>query len=248
MATSPLEQFVIRDIIPIHVGSYDLSFTQSALCMFIGVGLTTALMTLGVKNRALVPGRLQNLPEMLYEFVAGIVNDNVPHDDTRKFFPFVFSLFMLVLMGNLLGLVPYSFTYTSHIVVTAALALFVFFLSTLVGILRHGLHFFSIFLPPGLPLWMAFLIVPIEIISYLSRPLSLSVRLFANMTAGHTMLKVFAGFSVSLIAVSFGAVLGFLPVIVNMALLGLETMIAFIQAYVFAILTCIYLKSVIDLH
>ncbi len=248
MATSPLEQFVIRPIVPIHAGAFDLSFTQSALVMFAGVALTTALMIMGVKNRALVPGRLQNLPEMLYEFVAGIVHDNLHDDDARRFFPFVFSLFMLVLMGNLLGLVPYSFTYTSHIIVTAALALFVFFLSTGYGIYRHGLHFFSIFLPPGLPLIMALLIVPIEIISYLSRPLSLSVRLFANMTAGHTMLKVFAGFSVSLIAVSFGAVLGFLPVVVNMALLGLETMIAFIQAYVFAILTCIYLKSVIELH
>ena len=247
MAHSPLEQFVIKPIIPLHVAGYDLSFTQSALWMMIGVLATTALMVMGVRNKQLVPGRLQNVPEMLYEFVAGIVNDNL-HDEGKKYFPFVFSLFMLVLMGNLLGLVPYSFTYTSHIIVTGALALFVFFMTTLIGIARHGLHFFSIFLPPGLPWVMALLIVPIEIISYLSRPLSLSVRLFANMTAGHTMLKVFAGFSVSLIGISFGAVLGILPVIVNMALLGLETMIAFIQAYVFAILTCIYIKSVIDLH
>ncbi|TAL35145.1 MAG: F0F1 ATP synthase subunit A [Alphaproteobacteria bacterium] len=247
MAHSPLEQFVIKPIIPLQVAGYDLSFTQSALWMMIGVLATTALMVMGVRNKQLVPGRLQNIPEMLYEFVAGVVNDNL-HEEGKKYFPFVFSLFMLVLMGNLLGLVPYSFTYTSHIIVTGALALLVFFMTTLIGIARHGLHFFSIFLPPGLPWVMALLIVPIEIISYLSRPLSLSVRLFANMTAGHTMLKVFAGFSVSLIGISFGAVLGILPVIVNMALLGLETMIAFIQAYVFAILTCIYIKSVIELH
>lgn len=247
MAHSPLEQFVVKPIIDIQVGGYDLSFTQSALWMFIGVIVATSLMTLSVRGKAVVPGRWQNVAEMLYEFVAGMVNENL-HDDARKFFPFVFSLFMIVLMGNLLGLLPYSFTYTSHIIVTGALALFVFFLSTLVGFLRHGLHFFSIFLPPGLPWPMWFLIVPIEIISYLSRPLSLSVRLFANMTAGHTMLKVFAGFSVSLIGVTFGAVLGFLPALVNVALLGLELMIAFIQAYVFAILTCIYIKSSIELH
>jgi F-type H+-transporting ATPase subunit a len=238
---------MIKDLIHLDVGGYDLSFTQSSLVMLIGVVLTTVLMTLGVKNRQLVPGRLQNVPEMLYEFVAGIVNDNL-HEEGKKYFPFVFSLFMLVLMGNLMGLVPGSFTYTSHIIVTGALALFVFFMTTIIGIARHGLHFFSIFLPPGLPLIMAFLIVPIEIISYLSRPLSLSVRLFANMTAGHTMLAVFGGFSVSLIGITMGAVLGILPVLVNVALLGLETMIAFIQAYVFAILTCIYIKSVIELH
>lgn len=247
MATSPLEQFQIKDIVPIHFGNLDFSFTQSSLVMLIAVLATTLLMTLGVKGRQLVPGRLQNVPEMLYEFVAGVVNDNL-HEEGKKYFPFVFSLFMLVLMGNLLGLIPGSFTYTSHIIVTGALALFVFVMTTIIGIARHGLHFFSIFLPPGLPLIMAFLIVPIEIISYLSRPLSLSVRLFANMTAGHTMLAVFGGFSVSLMTVTMGAVLGILPIAVNVALLGLETMIAFIQAYVFAILTCIYIKSVIELH
>lgn len=247
MATSPLEQFLIKDLIHIDIGGYDLSFTQSSLVMLVAVAATTLLMTLGMKSRQLVPGRLQNIPEMLYEFVAGVVNDNL-HEEGKKYFPFVFSLFMLVLMGNLLGLVPGSFTYTSHIIVTGALALFVFFMTTIIGIARHGLHFFSIFLPPGLPLIMAFLIVPIEIISYLSRPLSLSVRLFANMTAGHTMLAVFGGFSVSLMGVTMGAILGILPIAVNVALLGLETMIAFIQAYVFAILTCIYIKSVIELH
>ncbi|MDF3025680.1 MAG: atpB [Alphaproteobacteria bacterium] len=248
MAHSPLEQFVIKPIIPLHVGGYDISFTQSAAWMLVAVLAATALMTLTMRRRALVPGRWQNLSEMLYEFVAGMVNDTL-HDEGRKYFPLVFSLFMIVLMGNLLGMLPYSFTFTSHIIVTAALALLVFSIATIVGFVRHGLHFFSLFLPKGLPIFIAPLIIVIEIISYLSRPLSLSVRLFANMTAGHTMLKVFAGFSVAMI--SAGAVTGVLsvvPVIVNIALIGLELMIAFIQAYVFAMLTCIYLKDAIELH
>jgi F-type H+-transporting ATPase subunit a len=242
VAHSPLEQFVVRPIVPLHIAGIDLSFTQSALWMLIGVTLATALMTLGARKRAMVPGRWQNIPEMLYEFVHKIVDENVGPEG-RKYFPFVFSIFMIVLMGNLLGMVPYSFTYTSHIIVTLALAMTVFLMVTLVGIARHGLHFFSLFLPQGLPWVLAPLIVAIEMISYLSRPISLSVRLFANMVAGHTMLKVFAGFSVML-----GVVLGVLPMVVNVGLIGLEVMIAFIQAYVFAILTCIYLKDAIHLH
>ncbi|HYD17357.1 MAG TPA: F0F1 ATP synthase subunit A [Patescibacteria group bacterium] len=249
MAThSPLEQFVIKPIIPIHVGGYDLSFTQSSAWMLAAVVAATALMTLTMRRRALVPGRWQNIPEMFYEFIAGMVNDTL-HEEGRKYLPLIFSLFMIVLMGNVLGLLPYSFTYTSHIIVTGALALMVFFLCTIIGFARHGLHFLTLFLPKGLPLAIAPLIVVIEIISYLSRPLSLSVRLFANMTAGHTMLKVFAGFSVGLISAGLATgVLSVIPVIVNVALVGLELMIAFIQAYVFAILTCIYLKDAIELH
>lgn len=243
MLESPLEQFVIKPLIPLHVGGVDISFSQSALWMVIAVVLITMLMTLSMRSRALVPGRWQNVSEMLYEFIFGMVNENLGPDDGRKYFPFVFSVYIIVLLGNLLGLVPYSFTYTSHIIVTGALALTVFLLATLVGIVRHGLHFFSLFLPKGLPWPLIPLIVTIEVISYLSRPISLSVRLFANMVAGHTMLKVFAGFSVML-----GVVLGVLPMVVNVALYGLETMIAFIQAYVFAILTCIYLKNAIELH
>lgn len=242
MLHSPLEQFVVKPIIPLSLGGHDISFTQSALWMGIAVAAITLLMTAGMAKRAMVPGRMQNVPEMLYEFVFGMVRDNLG-GEARKYFPLVFSIYMIVLMGNLLGMVPYSFTYTSHIIVTGALALFVFFLATLVGILRHGLHFFSLFLPKGLPIPLIPLIVAIEIISYLSRPISLSVRLFANMVAGHTMLKVFAGFSVMM-----GVVLGILPMVVNVALYGLEIMIAFIQAYVFAILTCIYLKDAIELH
>lgn len=242
MSGSPLEQFVIKPIIPLNIGGYDVSFTQSSLWMGIAVVTATLLMTVSMRKKSVVPNRWQNVAEMLYEFVASMVNDNLGHEG-RKYFALVFSVFMLVLMGNLLGMIPYSFTYTSHIIVTGALALGVFLLATLVGLFKHGLHFFSLFLPKGLPWVLAPLIVAIEVISYLSRPISLSVRLFANMVAGHTMLKVFAGFSVML-----GAVLGILPLVVNIALIGLEIMIAFIQAYVFAILTCIYLKDAIELH
>ncbi len=240
--SSPLEQFQIKPLIPIHIGGFDLSFTQSSLWMGIAVAAATLLLSLSIKPRELVPGRFQNISEMFYEFVFGMVRDNLG-DEGKKYFPFVFSIFMIVLMGNLLGMVPYSFTYTSHIIVTGALALLVFVLATGVGFARHGLHFFSLFLPKGLPWALAPLIIMIEVISYLSRPISLSVRLFANMVAGHTMLKVFAGFSVSL-----GVIFGILPMVMNVALIGLEIMIAFIQAYVFAILTCIYLKDAIELH
>lgn len=247
MSTNPLEQFVIKPIVNLELGGMDISFTQSSLLMLTGVVLTTLLMTLSMRSKSVVPNRWQNVSEMLYEFVAGMVHENLGKE-SRKYFPFVFSVFMIVLMGNLLGMIPYSFTYTSHIVVTGALALAVFFLATLVGIVRHGLHFFSLFVPKGLPIALLPLIVVIEIISYLSRPISLSVRLFANMVAGHTMLKVFAGFSVTLAATTFGLAIGALPLIINVALIGLELMIAFIQAYVFAILTCIYLKDAIELH
>lgn len=242
MSTSPLEQFVVKPLLPIQVGGIDISFTQSALWMFFAVIAATALMTLAMRRQDTVPGRWQNIPEMLYEFVYGMVNDNLGAEG-KKYFPFVFSIFMIVLMGNLLGMIPYSFTFTSHIIVTGALALLVFLTATAVGFIRHGTHFFSFFLPKGLPWAIAPLIILIEVVSYLSRPISLSVRLFANMVAGHTMLKVFAGFSVGL-----GAVLGVLPLVVNVALIGLEIMIAFIQAYVFAILTCLYLKDAIELH
>lgn len=242
MSASPLEQFVVKPIVPLNIAGYDVSFTQSSLWMGIAVVLATLLMTLAVKGKAVVPGRWQNVAEMLYEFVFGMVTENLGAEG-RKYFPFVFSIFMIVLMGNLLGMLPYSFTYTSHIIVTGALAMAVCVLALVVGLVKHGFHFFSLFLPKGLPWPLIPLIVVIEIISYLSHPISLSVRLFANMVAGHTMLKVFAGFSVTM-----GILLGVLPMAVNVALIGLEIMIAFIQAYVFAILTCIYLKDAIELH
>jgi len=245
---SPLEQFVIKPIYPISLGGYDVSFTQSSLWMVIAVIVAGLLMTLSVSKKALVPGRWQNVAEMFYEVVFGLTDEYL-HDNAKKYFPFVFTLFMVVLMGNLLGLIPYSFTYTSHIIVTGALALFVFGMATLVGLWKHKLHFFSLFCPSGLPLLMLPLIIPIEIISYLSRPLSLSVRLCANMMMGHTMLKLIAAFCASLFFLSIGLkFIGIIPFVVNIALTGLELLIAFIQAYVFAILTCIYLRDAIDLH
>jgi F-type H+-transporting ATPase subunit a len=242
-----MEQFVIKPLVPLNLGGFDVSYTQSALWMTLAIVAATLLMTLSVRSRALVPGRWQNVTEMLYEIVYNTLNDTVGKEG-RKYFPFVFSIFMIVLMGNLLGMLPYSFTYTSHIIVTFALALMVWVAATAIGFARHGLHFFSLFLPSGIPLPLAPLIILIEVISYLSRPISLSVRLFANMVAGHTMLKVFAGFSVGLMAVTFGFGLAIIPAVVNVALIGLEVMIACIQAYVFTILTCLYLKDAIELH
>lgn len=251
MSTNPLEQFVIKTLVPLEVAGHNISFTQSAMWMLIAVFCATALMTLSMRRKAIVPGRWQNVAEMFYEFINGMVKENLGAEG-KKYFPFIFSLFMIVLMGNLLGMVPYSFTYTSHIAVTFALALAVCTLALIVGLKKHGLHFFSLFLPKGLPWPLIPLIVVIEVISYLSHPISLAVRLFANMVAGHTMLKVFAGFSVTLLAAfsttAIGATLSILPMLINVALIGLEIMIAFIQAYVFAILTCIYLKDAIELH
>ncbi|TVQ82593.1 MAG: F0F1 ATP synthase subunit A [Micavibrio sp.] len=238
----PLDQFVIKPIIPIEIGGVDLSFTQSSLWMAFAIAAASLITVACMAPRAMVPGRWQNIPEALYDFVSGMVRETLGKEG-NKYFPLVFTIFITVLMGNVLGMIPYSFTFTSHIIVTGALALFVFLLATGIGIVRHGLHFFSLFLPKGLPWFFAPLIVVIEIISYLSRPISLSVRLFANMVAGHTMLKVFAGFSVSM-----GIFFGVLPMLLNVALIGLEFLIAFIQAYVFALLTCIYLKDAIELH
>lgn len=242
MASSPLEQFTIKTILPIQVGGYDVSFTNSSLVMAVAVGLAVFVMHTGVKRDSLVPGRLQSLAEMIYEFVVAMVRDNAGAK-AKKYIPFVFSLFVFVLLGNLLGMVPMSFTFTSHIVVTLVLAMIVFIFVTLLGIAKHGLHFFSLFVPHGAPPMLLPLIVPIEIISYLTRPISLSVRLFANMLAGHAMMKVFAGFAVML-----GVVGGLVPLALIVVLTAFEIGIAMIQAYVFSILTCIYLKDALDLH
>ena len=239
---SPLEQFIIKPIIPLEISGVDISFTQSAAWMLAGVVISTLLMTVAMRRKALVPGRWQCLSESFYEFVMKMVAEN-SGEKGKEYFPFVFSIFMTVLMGNALGLLPYSFTYTSHIIVTGALAVLVLTVVTIIGLIKHGFHFFSLFLPKGMPLAVAPLIIVIEIMSYLSRVISLSVRLFANMVAGHTMLKVFAGFS----AVT-GVLIGILPMLLNVAFYGLETLVALIQAYVFTILTCIYLRDAIELH
>jgi len=245
----PLHQFQINPILSIIVGGVNVSFSNSAMFMVIAVALIYALLVYGAKGRALVPGRLQSLAEMFYEFVANLVRENAG-PDARPYFPFVFSIFMFILLGNMLGMIPYAFTYTSHIIVTFALALTVFVFVTLLALMKHGTHFFSFFLPHGAPLWLAPIIIPIEVISYFARPVSLSIRLFANMMAGHTMMKVFAGFTV-LLGASLGGVgyaIGILPLIINVALIGFELLVAFLQAYVFSILTCLYIRDALELH
>jgi F-type H+-transporting ATPase subunit a len=195
----------------------------------------------GMARAKMVQGRWQSMVEMTYEFVANLLDENVGSKG-KQYFPFVFCLFMFILVGNLLGMIPYSFTYTSHIIVTFGLAATVFLFATLVGFMRHGLNYFSLFFPEGAPVYMAPLIVPIEILSYLSRPVSLSIRLFANMMAGHTMLKVFAGFTIALGFFGIG------PLFINVLLTAFEILVAVLQAYVFTILTCIYLHDAVHLH
>jgi F-type H+-transporting ATPase subunit a len=241
-AHSPLEQFAIKPIASIQIGGLDASFTNSALWMVIAVGAITAFMLLGTRKQAIVPGRWQSLCEGMYDFVSGLLKENVGNEG-RKYFPFVFSLFMFILFCNLFGLIPYSFTVTSHIIVTAAMALFVFFGVTIIGIIRHGFHFFSYFVPKGAPIALIPVMIPIEVLSYFIRPLSLSVRLFANMVAGHVMLTVVGGFVFAL-----GVWAGWIPLAFVTVLFGLELLIACLQAYVFTILTCIYLHDAIHLH
>jgi len=234
---TPLEQFLIRRIVDIHVGGLDVSFTNSSLFMVVAVVAITAFLTLSMSGAALVPGRWQSMAELSYEFVANMVRENVGSEG-KPYFPFVFSLFMFILFANLLGLIPFSFTVTSHIVVTFALAAVVFLGVTAIGFAKHGLGFLRLFVPSGVPIFLLPLIVMIELVSYLTRPVSLSVRLFANMMAGHTMLKVFAGFVIAL-----GVLLGWAPLAFIIALTALEFGIAILQAYVFAILSCIYLHD-----
>ncbi len=237
----PLEQFKIERLIPIHIGGLDVSYTNSALLMTVAVALITALLVLGTRQRALVPGRWQSLAEMSYEFVADMVETNVGHGG-REFFPFVFTLFMFILFANFLGMIPYAYTVTSQIVVTFALAAVVFIGVTIIGIVRHGFHFLRLFVPQGVPAALLLLLVPIELLSYFIRPFTLAIRLFANMLAGHTMLAIFAGFAASI------GLLGILPLGIDILLVALEILVAALQAYVFAILTCLYLSDAIHLH
>jgi len=237
-----MAQFEIHRIVPMHVGGLDVSFTNSSLMMVITLGLITLFFMIGTRRASLVPGRWQSLTEISYEFVAGMMRDTVGAAG-QKFFPFVFTLFMFILFLNMLGMVPYSFTVTSHIIVTFALAAVVFVGVTVLGFITHGVGYLKLFVPHGVPVALLPLIVVIEVISYLSRPISLSVRLFANMMAGHTMLKVFGGFIVML-----GFLGGWLPLAFSVAFVGLEVLVAFLQAYVFAVLTCIYLNDALHLH
>jgi F-type H+-transporting ATPase subunit a len=238
---SPLQQFTIERIVPMHIGKLDVSFTNSAMFMVLTVLLITALVLLTTRNARLVPSRWQSETEMFYETIAKMIDQYVGHGG-EKYFPFVFSLFMFILFGNFLGMVPYGFTFTSHIIVTFAMAAVVFIGVTAIGIARHGLHFLSLFAPQGVPVWLLPLLVPIEMISYFIRPFTLSIRLFANMVAGHAMLAIFAGFVVSL------GIFGILPLAVTSALVLLELLVAGLQAYVFAVLTCLYLRDALHLH
>ncbi|WP_042694128.1 F0F1 ATP synthase subunit A [Azospirillum sp. B506] len=245
----PLHQFQINSLFQIVLGGYDVSFTNSAFFMVVAVAAIYALLVMGMANKSMVPGRLQSLAEMFYEFVANLVRDNAGHD-AQPYFPFVFSIFMFVLIGNMIGMIPYTFTFTSHIIVTFALAATVFVFVTILALLKHGLHFFSFFMPHGAPKALAPILIPIEVISYVMRPVSLSIRLFANMMAGHTMLKVFAGFTVMMISGlgALGFVTGLVPLAINVALTGFEFLVAFLQAYVFSILTCLYIRDALELH
>jgi F-type H+-transporting ATPase subunit a len=237
----PLEQFTIQPLIPLHIGGLDVSYTNSALFMTIAVILITSLLVLGTRRGALVPGRLQSIAEISYEFVADMVETNAGHG-AEPYFPFVFTLFMFVLFSNLLGLIPYSYTVTSQIIVTFALAAIVFIGVTIIGIVKHGAHFLRLFVPEGVPIILLLLLVPIELLSYFIRPFTLSIRLFANMLAGHTMLAIFGGFAASV------GLLAILPVALDVAILALEVLVAALQAYVFAILTCLYLRDALHLH
>ena len=241
----PLEQFQIEPVIPISVAHHDLSFTNSSLWMAIAVGCAYLLIMAGTRQHAMVPGRLQSIVEMMYEFVAGILRDATGKEGMR-FFPIVFTIFIFILMGNMLGMIPGAFTFTSHIIVTFAMAIAVWVGVTIIGFWYHGAHFLHFFVPTGAPKAMLPLLVPIEILSYCVRPISLSVRLFCNMMAGHTMLKVFAGFILSLGA--YFVIPGIAPMAITVVLIGFEFAVAFLQAYIFTVLTCIYLNDAIHMH
>jgi F-type H+-transporting ATPase subunit a len=239
----PIHQFTLERLIPIQVGGVDLSFTNSALFMTLTVAAASAFLILSTRGRALVPSRWQSAAEMTYEFIAQTLRDSAGNEGMR-FFPFVFTLFMFILVGNLWGMFPYFFTFTAHIIITAALALVVILMVVVVGFAKHKLHFLKLFVPSGVPKVILPFIVVIEVLSFLSRPLSLSIRLFANMLAGHITLKVFASFVTALSSIGvlgwFGALF---PLLATIALTALELLVAALQAYVFAILTSIYLND-----
>lgn len=240
----PIHQFNIERIVSLHPFGVDASFTNAALFMLIVVLAASALMILGTGSRALVPGRLQSAAEMTYEFVASTVRMSAGQEGMR-FFPFVFTLFLFVLFSNLIGLIPYTFTVTSQIIVTFALAALVIGMVIVYGLIRHGVHFLGLFVPSGVSPFLLPFLVLIEIISFASRPISLSVRLFANMLAGHITLKVMGGFVATLLGAGAYAVIAPLPLAATVALTAFELLVAVLQAYVFAILTCVYLNDAI---
>jgi F-type H+-transporting ATPase subunit a len=242
----PIHQFQIKNLLTFgHIGGAEIAFTNSALFMLIALLVIAALTIGATASRALVPGRMQSVAEMSYEFIADTLRSSAGSEG-MKFFPLVFSLFMFILVVNMIGLIPYTFTVTSHIIITASLALLVFTTVIVYGFAKHGLHFFKLFVPSGIPIYILPLVTFIEVLSFVSRPISHSVRLFANMLAGHITLKVFAGFIVMLGGLGFLGWLGaLLPLGLTVAMTALELLVAFLQAYVFAILTCIYINDAI---
>jgi F-type H+-transporting ATPase subunit a len=245
MTTDPIHQFQITKLFTLgHIGGQEIAFTNSSAYMFLAVAVISLLMIGGSAARQLVPGRIQSMAELSYEFVASMIKSTAGSEGMR-FFPLVFSLFMFIAVSNLIGIIPYAFTVSSHLIVTVTLALLVFFIVLFYGLYKNGLKFFKLFVPSGVPVFVMPIVVPIEVISFLLKPISHSVRLFANMLAGHIALKVFAGF-VAMLGVSLGAIGwigGVLPLALTVALTALELLVAFLQAYVFAILTCIYLND-----
>lgn len=237
-----MEQFQIKRIIPLELFGWDVSFTNSSLFMVIAMAIIPLFYLVAMNRRALVPGRLQSTAELSYEYVANMVRDIVG-EGGMKYFPWIFTIFMFILVLNLLGLLPYSFTVTSHIIVTFALAAMVWLTVTAIGFINHGPGFLKLFVPSGVPWWLLPIIVVIELISYLIRPISHSVRLFANMMAGHAMLKVFAGFVIGL-----GLLGGWAPLVFLVGFTGLELVVAFLQAFIFTVLTCIYLNDAVNMH
>jgi len=245
---NPLEQFTIKRYAELGVGPVDAAFTNASLFMLIALALVLLFFWLGSRNAGLVPNRWQAALEGMTGFVNDMVQENIGPKG-RPYVPFIFSLFIFILVGNMVGLFPFSFTFTSHIAVTFAFAALIFLITVLVGLAMHGVKFFSLFVPANTPAPLLLLLVPIELISFLSRPLTLSIRLFANMTAGHILLKVFAGFVISLGAAGgIFAAIAPLPFAMTVAFYGLELIVAVVQAYVFALLTCIYLNDSINLH
>ena len=245
MTLDPIHQFTINEFFTIgHIGGSTIAFTNSSAYMLLIVAVVCLIAVRGFKGQELIPGRLQSAAELTYVFVASMVRSTAG-EAGMKFFPLVYSIFMFILVANVISIIPYTFSVTSHIIITAAFALFVFFTVVIYGFYKNGLRFFNIFVPSGIPIYILPLVVVIEIISFLSRPLSHSVRLFANMLAGHITLKVFAGF-VALLGTSLGTVGwigGMIPLAMTVALTALELLVAFLQAYVFAVLTCIYLND-----
>lgn len=238
---NPMEQFEIHRIVPLHIFGLDASFTNSALLMLVAVALVSLFLIAAMRSNSLVPGRFQSVAELSYEFVANMVRENTGTAG-MQYFPFIFSLFVFILALNMLGIVPYSFTVTSHIIVTFAMALVVFLFVVIVGFIKNGPGFLKLFVPSGVPLLLLPLITPLEFFSFLIRPISLSVRLFANMMAGHMMLNVFAAFVVGL------GIVGIFPLTFMVAFTGLELLVAFLQAFVFTVLTCIYLNDALHMH